>query len=314
MSSATEVTTKDLVIQQAHAKSLSLSGQKKASSAISGLHDSRFRGRGMDYQESRVYQAGDDIRNMDWLVTARTGTAHTKLFQEERERPIHILMDVNSSMSFGTRKEFKSVTAAKAASMLAWAAVRNGDRVGVMSFGKHGMHHEKPVGGKRGMMRLIAHLVQADKSTAEKQVPLEQALKRLRTIIRPGSLIIIVSDFYKIGKDVKRHLIQLNKHNDVLAFFIADPFEISTPLPGHYGINKKVQTVVLNTNKSSEKNDMHNKQFQHLDMIYENIQKSGVPVIPILTNDNLQERIKHSIKSPSTAWSSWRKKLNGGVA
>ena len=118
-----------------------------------------------------------------------------------------------------------------------------------------------------------------------------------------------VSDFYKIGKDAKRHLIQLNKHNDVMALFIADPFELSTPLPGHYGINNNDQTVVLNTNKSSEINDMHNKQFKHLDLIYENIQKSGVPVIPIMTNDKLQERIKHCIKSPSTAWSSWRKNL-----
>lgn len=309
--SSTEVTTKALVQQQAYAKTLSLSGRKKASSAISGLHDSRFRGRGMDYQESRVYQAGDDIRNMDWLVTARTGTPHTKLFQEERERPIHIIMDTNTSMAFGTRKEFKSVTAAKAASLLAWAAVKNGDRVGVMSYGKNGIHHEKPVGGKRGMMRLIAHLVQADlhKPEVKKQTQLQDALKRLRTIIRPGSLVIIISDFYHLGEEVKRHLIQLKKHNDVLALFITDVFEINTPLPGVYGVNNGEKSVVFNTNKGSDVKSMQNKQHQHLDNVYENIQKSGVPVIPILTSDKLQDKIKQAIKSPAAAWNSWRNNL-----
>jgi uncharacterized protein (DUF58 family) len=314
MSSATQVTTKALVRQQVHARNLSLSGRKKASSAISGLHDSRFRGRGMDYQESRVYQSGDDIRNMDWLVTARTGVPHTKLFQEERERPIHIIMDSNQSMSFGTRKEFKSVTAAKAAALLAWAAVKNGDRVGVMSYGKNGIHHEKPVGGKRGMMRLIAHLVQADAAENKAQNPdkntlLQDALKRLRTIVRPGSLIIIVSDFYHLGSEVKRHLVQLNKHNDVLALFITDNFEISTPLPGVYGINNGEKSVVLNANKDNDVRTMQQKQSHHLDVIFENIQKSGVAVIPIMTNDNLQDKIKQSIKSPTAAWSSWRNSL-----
>ncbi|MFK8012017.1 MAG: DUF58 domain-containing protein [Marinicellaceae bacterium] len=305
--SATQVTTKALVQQQVHAKTLSLSSRKKASSAISGLHDSRFRGRGMDYQESRVYQAGDDIRNMDWLVTARTGTAHTKLFQEERERPIHILMDTNTSMAFGTRKEFKSVTAAKAASLLSWAAVKNGDRVGVMSYGKNGIHHQKPVGGKRGMMRLIAHLVQADEHVADQDATqLQDALKRLRSIIRPGSLIIIVSDFYHLGEEVKQHLMQLKKHNDVLALFITDEFEIHTPLPGVYGVNNGDKSVVFNTKKNSDVNSMQTRQNQHLDNVYENVQKSGVPVIPILTNDKLQDKIKQAIKVPDVAWSVFR--------
>lgn len=314
MKSSIQVTTKTLVQQQAHAKSMSLSGRKKASSAISGLHDSRFRGRGMDYQESRVYQAGDDIRNMDWLVTARTGTAHTKLFQEERERPIHIIADTNKTMAFGTRKEFKSVTAAKIASLLAWVAVKNGDRVGVMNYGMDGIHHEKPVGGKRGMMRLIAHLVKSDPSviqSSDNTTLLQDALQRLRTIVRPGSLVIIISDFYNMGNEVKRHLMQISKHNDVLAFFICDEFEINTPAAGIYGIHNGNNSVILNTKKSSTINKMHERQNQHLENIFQQVQKSGVPVIPVMTNDNLQEKVKQSLKSPGSAWNSWRSNING---
>ena len=220
-------------------------------------------------------------------------------------------MDTNTSMAFGTRKEFKSVTAAKAASLLAWAAVKNGDRVGVMSYGKNGIHHENPVGGKRGMMRLIAHLVQADIHEADQQgTLLEEALKRLRTIIRPGSLIIIVSDFYHLGKDVKRHLIQLKKHNDVLSLFITDEFEIHTPLPGVYGVNNGEKSVVFNTKKHNDVESMQKRQNQHLDNVYENIQKSGVPVIPILTSDKLQDKIKQAIKVPTAAWSVFRNSLD----
>lgn len=326
MNNSIRVTTHDLVIQQTHAKNLSLSARKKASSAISGLHDSRFRGRGMDYQESRVYQAGDDIRNMDWLVTARTGTAHTKLFQEERERPIHIVIDTNSSMKFGTRNEFKSVTAAKASALLAWSAVRNGDRVGVLSYGQNGIHHEKPVGGKRGMMRLIAHLVQADSQSngghnnksdnsnnsnhsQNNSTTLDLALERLRGLIRPGSFVIIVSDFYHLNEDVKRHLIQLRKHNDVMALFISDPFEFKQIPSGHYGVFSQGKKSVLNTHKSQQMKKLHTQQIEHLESIYQFIQKSGVPVIPLQTNDNLTEKIKQSIKSPSTAWNTWRSGL-----
>jgi Uncharacterized conserved protein (some members contain a von Willebrand factor type A (vWA) domain) len=131
----TRVLAKTLVNTRRHVRLFNLTAIKKATSAISGLHDSRFRGRGMDYLESRAYQAGDDIRNMDWRVTARTGIAHTKLFQEERERPIYLLVDNNPSMRFATRGQFKSVIAAQIAAALGWSAVQQGDRVGVMTFG-----------------------------------------------------------------------------------------------------------------------------------------------------------------------------------
>ncbi|MCF6318950.1 MAG: hypothetical protein L3J83_06690, partial [Proteobacteria bacterium] len=146
------------------------------------------------------------------------------------------------------------------------------------------------------------------------QTQVQVSLQRLRGIIRPGSLVIIVSDFYHLGSEVKRHLIQLKKHNDVLALFVTDLFEINTPLPGIYGIsipgiNNGEKSVVLNSNKFNDVENMQQKQHQHLDNVYENIQKSGVPVIPILTSDKLQDKIKQAIKTPAAAWSIFKKGL-----
>ena len=150
----------ELVRCRLQARDLRLDSRLSARSAITGVHASRFRGRGMDYQESRVYQSGDDIRSMDWRVTARTGRAHVKLYQEERERPVVVMVDLGPGMFFATRGAFKSVIAARAAALIGWAAIQNGDRIGALLF--NGGHHEiRPQGGQRGVLRLIRELVTA---------------------------------------------------------------------------------------------------------------------------------------------------------
>ncbi|MGJ8662506.1 MAG: DUF58 domain-containing protein, partial [Marinicella sp.] len=286
------MTAKAMVETRHHARQFNLTSIKKATSAISGLHDSRFRGRGMDYQESRIYQAGDDIRNMDWRVTARTGDAHTKLFQEERERPIYLIVDTNSSLNFGTKTQFKSVLASKVAALLGWSSVQQGDRIGVLTYGINGIHIVKATAGKRGMMAMMSHLIKAfdqqqeNPNNAEvEQHDLDQALKQLRTIIRPGSLVILISDFYALGLDAKRHLLQLRKHNDVLGIKISDPFENELPLPALYGVQTDQRPRVLDTKLNRTQQKLQAKQQQHIDSLKECVIKAGVPLIPLQTND-----------------------------
>ena len=154
------VSSDELVQCRLQARELRLDSRRPARSAITGGHTSRFRGRGMDYLESRAYQPGDDIRSMDWRVTARTDSAHVKLYQEERERPVVVMIDLGPGMFFATRGAFKSVIAARAAALIGWAAIQNGDRIGAFLF--NGGHHElRPLGGQRGVMRLIRQLVAA---------------------------------------------------------------------------------------------------------------------------------------------------------
>lgn len=294
------VTTDLLVRQRYHARQFNLTGLKKATSAISGLHDSRFRGRGMDYLESRAYHAGDDIRNMDWRVTARTGTAHTKLFQEERERPVYIVLDTNRSMRFGTRLQFKSVLAAKVAAVLGWSSILQGDRIGVMTYGCHGLRSHRALAGKRGMMNVISCAVESYAISNHDVQPLSQALEQLRHINRPGSLILIVSDLYHLGENCRKHVIQLSKHNDVLAFMVQDPFELKTPKPASYGVSDGLQNVTLDTRKKSVRKHIDGIRSDQYQNINENIIKAGVPVLSLITNQPVVMQLKHAMSKPGS--------------
>jgi uncharacterized protein (DUF58 family) len=210
-------------------------------------HASRFRGRGVDYVESRGYQPGDDIRQMDWRVTARTGRAHTKVFQEEREQSILLIVDVNPSMRFGTRARFKSVQAARAAALVAWAAVQGGDRIGALGYGPGINAEVKPNGGPRGCLRVLRALAEWDKiaSAGGTPVALSQALQRMQRLARPGSRVLLISDGFSADEAAEGPLSLLAAHCDVAALVVADALERQPPPPGRYALRSAESNVVL---------------------------------------------------------------------
>jgi uncharacterized protein (DUF58 family) len=231
----------DLIGLRAGALRLKPARPARTRSTLAGAHRSRFRGRGMDYRESRHYQAGDDIRNMDWRITARAGRAHVKVFDEERERPVVVVAEFGPSMFFATRGAFKSVVAARLAALIGWSAIAHGDRIGALIF--NGDHRElAPTGGRRGQMRLIRTLVDAGNPEAGPAADahgggLSHALARLRRVARPGSLVFLLSDFYTMDADTARHLTRIAQHCDMTAVQIVDPLELEPPPPGRYGIS-----------------------------------------------------------------------------
>jgi len=160
---AVATSVEELLGLRLDAHSVMRSSRKRVSQAQVGPSASRSLGRGLDFAESRVYQPGDDVRNMDWNVTARTGQAHTKLFVEEREKPTYLLVDLNPGMWFATRGMFKSMLATRLAVLLAWCAVASNDRVGgIVTAGS--WHREiKPLPGRRGVMALIRNLLEAQR-------------------------------------------------------------------------------------------------------------------------------------------------------
>jgi len=254
------LTAAELIALRPRCHALRLPMRQAAASALAGAYRSRFRGRGVDFVESRNYQPGDDIRNMDWRVTARTGRAHTKVFQEERERPVLVVLDAGPSLYFGTRRRLKSVAAGQLAAAIAWSAVRRGDRIGGFLFAP-GRHLEiRPAGGRRGAMRMIQGLVDwlepgnaggqgggqvggVAGAAAELQ-PLSLALERVRHAVRPGSLVIVISDFFSLDENSNRHLSRLRQHNDVIACQVLDAAEHELP-PGRYPISDGEHTAVL---------------------------------------------------------------------
>ncbi len=234
---------------------------------------SRFKGRGMDFDEVRMYQIGDDIRNIDWKVTARTGEAHTKLFKEERERPVFVVLDHMPNMFFGTAKAFKSVIASHIAGQLMWHTLSNGDRFGALLFSDSAHFEMKPSGNRRNCMRLLNRIVESYQQSLEscfssneqamhandtnnteftntKVNQLRDTLKRLRYLAKPGSLIHLVSDFEQFDEECERQLSKLSQHADVHCIMVTDPIESELPPAGLYGITDGLSSGLLNTNQS----------------------------------------------------------------
>lgn len=209
-----------------------------------GQQSSRLFGRGMDYAESRVYQPGDDVRRLDWRLTARSGRLHTKLFQEEREGRLLILLDSHESMRFGTRARFKSVQAARAAALAAWYAVRAGERVGLMSFGT-GHRLLRPQGGTRGALAVCGALAEWDAAALAQPETLSDALLRAGRLMHGANRVLLISDGLSTDEAARGRLLDLSRKAGVRVLVVADALELGPPPAGRYpmehaGIRREV--------------------------------------------------------------------------
>ncbi|MDP1604588.1 MAG: DUF58 domain-containing protein [Legionella sp.] len=225
-----------------------------------GNHLSRIRGRGMDFSEVRHYQAGDEIRHMEWRVTARTGRPHIKVYQEEKERPVVILTDFSPSMYFGTRIAFKSVIAARLAALIAWTAIKQGDRVGGLFYSLDNHSEFIPRGRESGVLPLLASLSDytrqyIHKEKADSVVSLSDELLRLRRVAKPGSMLVLISDFYQMNQECEKHLNRLRAHNDILAYHVCDILELAPPKPALYAITDGKREMMLDTMNPQVWND-----------------------------------------------------------
>ncbi|MDY7559422.1 DUF58 domain-containing protein [Pseudomonas sp. 10B1] len=205
-------------------------------SPLIGLHHSKLRGRGVDFDQVRVYQAGDDVRTIDWRVTARTQEPHTKLFHEERERPIFILVEQSRRLFFGSGLMFKSVLAAQTAALIGWAALGHNDRVGGLVFGDHEHYEIKPRRSKQSLLQLLNRLVRVNQSL-DTEIAADRdafgiALRRAREVLRPGSLVFVICDERAISDAAEQQLTLLSRHCDLLLLPLSDPLDHALPAAG----------------------------------------------------------------------------------
>ena len=265
------ISTHQLIQLRHAAQSLPLKSAK-VRALQTGQYYSPFRGRGMEFDEVRLYQPGDDVRTLDWRVTARTGKAHTKLFREERERNVYLWVDFRSPMFFATRGVFKSVQAAKVAALLAWSAHHQRDRVGGLLFSDQQHYELKPRGGKPGVLHLLQLLSQmtvknsADKGTLQQKNSQDdqsqaqaayQELTRLRRVTKPGSLIFLISDFRGFDQQCESVITQIARHNDIVMLFLHDPLEQQLPQEGIYRIGDGKQVLPIDTSDPAARADYH---------------------------------------------------------
>jgi uncharacterized protein (DUF58 family) len=215
--------------------------------ASGGARLTRLRGRGIDFAEVRPYQPGDDVRSIDWRVTARKAKVHTKVYREERERPTLVVVDLRSSMRFGSRVRLKSVAAAETAALLAWHAVDAGDRVGGLVQDTHGLSLVRPKRSPRTVVRLLGLVARSsqglvardgiDSAHGAREQGLDHLLAHTLRAARTGFRIYLVSDFAGLDASARRRLQELGRHNSVVAVDIFDALEAELPPPDRYAVS-----------------------------------------------------------------------------
>ena len=285
------VTQAGLIRLNAPARAIALD-VLRVNSLQTGAYVSHFRGRGMEFDESRPYQPGDDPRSIDWRVTARSTTAYTKLFREERERPVLVMVDLRRNMHFATRGCFKSVNASRAAALLAWAAHHRGDRLGGLIFGD-GTHRElKPRLGRQAALRFVHQLVEhpdwsSDSAdNADRAKTLTRAMSALRRVARPGSLVVILSDFQGLERAAQSYLSSVARHSEVLAVHLNDPLERALPPPGRYRLVAGDEELAIDTHAAAARReyaDAFNARFKSFGDF---CSRYGVHLMPLSTDQD----------------------------
>ena len=283
------VTLADLIALRFAAKKLHITNRSRALNSLAGPNKSNFRGRGIDFEEVRRYEPGDDIRTIDWRVTARSGNPHTKLFREERERPVLIFVDQCSGMYFGSSTRFKSVLAANIAATIAWAALDQGERVGGFVFNQNGHKDIRPQRSKRSVLMLLSEIVRYNNAlpvtTEYINWSLGGALLNLRRIARPGTSIFLISDFLGSDSDYsKENLFKLSQHNEVTAILCTDPLEHVLPIAGRYAVTDGLSNSNLDTGNEVIRLAYEKSAADRIKNLDKTMSKLGIPLLRATTN------------------------------
>lgn len=318
---------RDLIRLRYAVRELASLSLPKSTNPLAGLLSSNFRGRGTDFAEVRVYQPGDDVRTIDWRVTARTQTPHTKMFQEEKERPVLILVDQSTSMFFGSQVAFKSVIAATAAALIAWTNLDRGDRVGGIVFAENHHREVRPRRSKHSVLRLLHeindfnHLLSRQAFTAQanpeqvkpgvagsagnnrfeqrylEQSRLEQnsagqnylaeALRNVRRVAKHSSTIFLISDYRSLNELAKIHIRQLARHNDIVGIFVSDPLERSLPAPDLYTITDGRKKAKINTANKQYRQDYEDAYDEYVKALRSEFARIKSPLLEISTSEPL---------------------------
>lgn len=299
------VSLQQLLVQRYAAKSLEYLAHSRSIAGISGLHLSKMRGRGIDFEEFRPYQAGDDIRLIDWRVTARTSKPFTKVFREERERPVIIAVDQTHNMYFGSQTAFKSVLAAQAAAVFCWLAIDNGDRVGGLVFSDTDSSLVRPKRSRRSALHLLNQLYQYNQQlqhvkNPEALVPtdptfkpgLAHALGQIRRITKPGSTLYVISDFVTLDEKALQYLNQLARHNNVVCCFVYDALEESLPVPGMYSITDGSHKGSLNTHNPRARSRYREQFHERVARLEAELDRLQIRLLKIRTNQLVVEQIR----------------------
>lgn len=273
--------------------------RRSVSSRTTGNHHSPFRGRGLDFDSVREYVPGDDIRNIDWRVTARTGAPHLKLFREEKERHTIISVDMNSAMRFGTKNTFKSIQAARCASLLGWRALAHQDRISACFFGDlpGGLHYLASKRTRKALCMMLKTL--AEPPAEQHQVPLESALQHIGRVAHPGSLIYLISDFMDLSLSFQQEsgLSRLCKSCDVVFISINDAADQALAPAGVIGFcGQGAEKVYINTDSFKGRKSYSEEWEKNRKALGALAKSYKIPLIELTTESDIQRELLFGLK------------------
>lgn len=270
-------------------------------SLLAGRHASKLRGRGLDFEEVRLYVPGDDIRNIDWKVTARTGSTHSKVFNEEKERPTFMVIDQTSSMFFGSKRYTKSVVAAQAAAFGAFYTLKRGDRVGGLVFTDDTHQMVTPKRSKAVVQYFLQLVCAASEKTSRRTrtivntARLNEMLDRTHRSVTHDYVVTVVSDFTGHDADTKKLLQRLSYHNDVICVHLSDPFDEQLP-DGKIVLTDAQRQIQWQNNKRNWGAKYHRWSDEFRRTMKEDLKRYGIPVVFYSTEEPIENQVHRDLQ------------------
>lgn len=292
----------DLVRLQHEAYGFSFLPEQPLSSVLAGRHNSRLRGRGLNFEELRHYRNGDDIRTLDWKVTHRTRKPHVRVYTEERERSTIMLIDQRRSMFFGSVEKMKSVIAAELAAITGWRTLAVGDRIGAVVFNDERIVQIKPQRNRNTLLRILRqvlefnHALGSGNTEGFNEQQLDHALREVELLIGHDNLLTLISDLSGWDQGTIRSITRIARHNDVISSLIYDPMEKDLPDARPWVVSDGALQIQIRPEATLR--DQFSQSFQNrVDYLQSELQKYKVPVLPLDTVEPVQKQLRRIMGS-----------------
>jgi uncharacterized protein (DUF58 family) len=266
-------------------------------SLLAGRRASRMRGRGLNFEEIRAYLPGDDVRTIDWHVTARTQKPQVRVYTEERDRPALLVVDQRRSMFFGTRRAMKSVTAAELAALAAWRAFRQGDRVGAFVFDDRDFVEVRPLRSRTTVLQIFQRILERNHALAAGpgetgHAMLNAALRAVRQRALHDCVVIVISDFDGADDETRRHLLIMSEHNDVVAVPVLDPTQSKLPERGRFVVSDGELQIEIDLGRGATRAAIGESGGARLKRLLDWQREIRVNVMPISTAEDPADQIR----------------------
>jgi len=288
-----------LIALEQKGRKVSLLPRQPVHSLLSGRYASRMRGRGLNFEEIRDYRSGDDVRSIDWKVTARLQSPHVRVFDEERDRQGLLVVDQRLSMFFGTRRAMKSVTAAEIAAVVAWRILSVGDRVGGIVFNDRSIEEVRPQRSRRIVLQYLTKLAEQNhargvgRGIKRDATMLNRALDRIRRVAPHDATVVIFSDFDGADETTRHAIAALAAHNTVIAVLIHDPSQSELPAAGRMTVTDGELQIALDVAHGSTRQNILDMSKTRLRSVFEWTRDFGVPVLPLSTAEEPVNQLHH---------------------